>query len=87
MLIRKVVGQRYELIADGRTVWVNSGVTGMNIGRYCDGRRIDIHKAEASALSCLFCKSWEGPDDWMLFQRKMKELHGVDIPDNLRPVR
>lgn len=87
MLIRKVVGRRYELIADGRTVWVNSGISGMSIGRYRNGGIIDIHKAEASDWSCLFCKPWEGPDDWILFQHKMKELHGVDIPDNMRPVR
>lgn len=84
--MRFVDAGSHQIATDGQTVWVN-GPTGTAAGRYRDGgdgRRgvFDVHDA---AGSCLHCKSWEGPGDWELFREKMREAHGVEVPESARP--
>lgn len=76
----------YEITSDGRTVWINNISC---IGRFGRGG-IDIHKDLSQQVSgeseCLYCTHGLPTDkDWVTFQEKMKELHGVDVPDKHRP--
>lgn len=72
-----------EIQSDGVTVWVH-GPTG-TIGRF--GRNgIDVH-AEDTA-SCLHCThDVTTAQDWVTFQLKMLEHHGVVVGDEHKPVR
>jgi hypothetical protein len=77
----------FEITSDGRTVWVNNISC---IGRFGRGG-IDIHKSLAQQVSgeseCLYCTHGLPTDkDWTTFQEKMKELHGVDVSDDHRPL-
>lgn len=77
-----------EIIADGRTVWVN-GPDGMCFGRF-SRFGIDVHKsfaAQASGLGqCLDCThSIPGPLEWERFRDGMKSHHGVTVPSACKP--
>lgn len=75
-LRQKHIG-RFELLTNGLTVWVNTGEAGA-IARF--GRqRMDIHNAENTA--CAHC----GAPSWRIFIKQMKEVHGLEIPEDFRP--
>jgi hypothetical protein len=81
--------KKYEISTDGRTVWVNSAVC---LGRF--GRLgIDVHKDITEQMArtgteCLFCTHTPTTRaDWDLFVVKMKELHGVIVPQKYMPRR
>lgn len=76
----------YAIDSDGITVWVN--------GAYCLGRfgryGIDIHRepTRKDVGECLLCTHGEvTAEDWDVFVVKMRELHGVEVPEKHRPVR
>lgn len=80
--------ERVQIEAGHRAVWVN--VAAGCIGRF--GRMgIDVHRAVDDpqyevAGECLHCT--HGPvteQDWTVFQEKMLELHGVEVPDRFKP--
>lgn len=80
-------GGRYEVMTDGRTVWVNS--PGICVGRFTVAH-MDIHqdlqKQLETAKSCDDCR--EGPfteKDWQYFRDRMREMFGVNVPDNYAP--
>lgn len=77
----------HEINSDGRTVWIN---TDCCLGRF-SRRGIDIHKSLAQQVAgtgeCLYCTHEEPTaKDWITFQEKMKELHGIEVGDEHRPV-
>lgn len=77
----------HDITSDDRTVWVN-GAAGC-IGRF-GTNGIDIHRpiTEQSAGECLFCTHEPTkPEDWDTFVVKMKELYGIDVPEEHRPRR
>ena len=73
----------HEIIADGRTVWVNDA-RGC-IARFGRGG-IDVHRCDGSANECLFC-THETPTaaDWVTFCEQVKLRHGVVVGDEHRP--
>jgi hypothetical protein len=85
---RKVThGEGYVVESDGITVWVN-GYKGL-LGRF--GRAgIDVHqplKDQQQKGECLYCTHEQTtPDDWPTFVAKMREHHGVEVPEKHRPV-
>lgn len=77
----------YEILSDGRTVWVNDSF--INVGRF-SRNGIDIHhRAEEQILSgkqCLDCKAGPCTDaDWDHFQKGMMFHFGVLIGDEHKP--
>lgn len=76
-----------EIITDGRTVWVN---TWCCIGRF-GFAGIDIHREPGEAQTkgeCLYCTHEPTTrTDWDTFVQKMKELHGVEVPQQFMPDR
>jgi hypothetical protein len=76
-----------QILSDGVTVWVNA--EGGLIGRF--GRAgIDIHRVlgEQCEGECLYCThNWTTTEDWPVFVAKMRELHGVAVPEKHRPKR
>lgn len=79
--------KQYKIDTDGVTVWINGPVHCMaRFGRM----GIDIHRYPADAVvgECLFCThAPTAAVDWKLFRTKMKELHGVVVPDRYTPKR
>lgn len=80
----------HQILTDGRTVWVN-GPDASNLGRFGPGG-VDVHRTFEEQLEtgeqCLFCK--EGPTeerDWKPFVDAMREFHGVEVPDMVKPRR
>ena len=71
-------GRRAEITSDGRTVWVNSGVNGANIGRFNVRSGIDIHKPPdeqmESGTQCLHCSP---EPDWEEFVSGMAAHYGI----------
>ena len=80
----------YEIIADGKTVWVNSA-TGMCIGRFT-ARAVDVHHDEKEQMQgehCLDCFAYpanERPQAWEKFKESMKRHYQIIIPDSAAPV-
>lgn len=83
----------HEISTDGRTVWINSGVTGMAIGRF-GVNAIDIHTHDAGA--CLDCSVGSGGSDllpettildWHKFKRGVRHHFGIEVPDSFLPSR
>lgn len=81
-------GVSYEIVSDGRTVWVN--VAAGSIARF-GLAGIDIHRepmqqdAEGSCLYCTHTVTTRA--DWAMFVDKMLELYGIVVPDHHRPER
>jgi hypothetical protein len=76
---------KFEILTDGITVWVNSQ-TGHTIGRF--GKLgIDIHNATSDG--CLYCTHSETTlDDWFIFVGAMIGFHGVTVdPRRYMPER
>lgn len=67
-----VGGHQVLTSLDGR-VWVNSGVSGMTIGRFQPPSRIDVHDHEFGA--CEDCKEGSLSD----FIDSMQRVHNVDL--------
>ena len=80
--------EKGQITSDGKTVWVNSMVDGMNIGRFSK-RGVDVHhetKGQEKGLHCIDCSP--GPttlDDWKRFQNAMLIHHGVSVQDHHKP--
>lgn len=82
----------HEVAWDGRTVWVNSGQTGMSLARF--GRAgIDVHMDAEDQMrtgrQCLACshpaKGFAQLEDWHKFRELVKTHHGVTVPENMIP--
>jgi hypothetical protein len=78
----------YELLSDGRTVWVN-GPSGGLVGRFSKNG-IDIHHPVeiqvAAGKVCAMCKP--GPTnliDWYAFCNEMINRYGVYVGDKHMP--
>lgn len=79
----------YEIMSDGKTVWVNHQ-RGQLIGRF-SRTGIDIHRDFSDhkrryGEHCLDCKP--GPtnhEDWNRFKNGMKQFHEIVIPDKHMP--
>jgi hypothetical protein len=78
----------HEVLWDGRTVWVNSGVDGSSIGRFSSGG-VDVHFPASvqteTGKQCLACTSSCDRAAWDFFKTKMLEHYGVTIPDAAMP--
>ncbi|MDA0152368.1 hypothetical protein OH460_08640 [Vibrio sp. Makdt] len=78
----------FEIIGDGKTVWVNN-INGDCIARF-GVLGIDIHTSSEEQINgapqCLFC-THERTDvnDWVVFKDKVKELFDIDVPEKLSP--
>jgi len=90
-MLEKVVeveGKVFEILGDGFRVWVN-GPDGGSVARF--NNSIDIHRPASehgSKGQCLYCtRTQVTPSDWPVFVSKMKELYGVEIPDEFKPDR
>ena len=80
------MSRRVQIIADGRTVWVN-GPSGGCIGRFGISG-IDIHREpreQQEKGECLYCThAVTTRKDWDTFVEKMRELYGVALfPDHM----
>jgi hypothetical protein len=79
----------HQIIADGKTVWVNSETTGVCIGRF-SRFGIDIHRDYATQSEkgeCLDCThSLPLIEDWHRFRDGMKTYYGVLIADSAMPL-
>ncbi|WP_431797992.1 hypothetical protein SGO26_30000 (plasmid) [Cupriavidus metallidurans] len=72
--------------AQGDTVWVN-WADGSCIARFSKRFGIDVHASGeaqmAGAPQCLFCTHGAaGPAQWRTFQQKVREHHGIDVPND-----
>jgi hypothetical protein len=77
-----------EIIADGRTVWIN-GLDGMCLGRF-SRFGVDVHKdflgQALSGHQCLDCKAGANTkDDWEYFKRSMLAHYRVVVGDEHMP--
>lgn len=77
-----------EIFGDGKTVWVNNS-SGDCIARF-GALGIDIHTSVEEQLKgasqCLFCTHRKTDiNDWKAFKVKVKELFGIDVPEQLSP--
>lgn len=81
-------GVDYQVVSDGRTVWVNA--PDGNLARFGLGG-IDVHREpalQAAEGACLFCTGdFTTQKDWAVFVDKVRELHGVEVEEQHRPVR
>ena len=80
---------KFEVIADGTTVWVNSNEDGGCVARF--GRNgIDIHRTTEEQMrgqpQCRSCThSKVTLEDWICFRLKVREFYGVEVPEAYRP--
>lgn len=79
----------HEILADGKTVWVNSGVDGNCLARFGRGG-IDIHSTMAEQMEggkqCPLCTHRQPTElDWGLFQSAMLKFYGVEIKEEWKP--
>ncbi len=90
-MIEEIVDS-YEVLSDGRCVWVNSGVTGASVARFGTFAGIgviDVHRAvhdQAAKGECLDCS--HGPlslELWQRFKDAMRRHYLIDIPDKHKP--
>ena len=81
--------QDYEVVGDGKTVWVN-GATGECIARFGQ-LGIDIHRPideQKEKGQCLFCTHDQTTnEDWDLFVEKVHEYFGIAVSVDLKPKR
>ena len=77
-----------EIGWDGKTVWVNSGQDGSNIGRF-SRFGVDVHATVTKQLEtgkqCLNCSADGSIDGWDAFCELMRKHHRVTIPKEARP--
>lgn len=80
----------HELMTDGKTVWVNAP-DGMCVSRFTP-RGVDVHGTTEQQLSGIQCEDCfqrnpETPDaDWKRFVDSTKQIHGVAVPEQFRPL-
>lgn len=78
----------HELSWDGKTVWVNSGVDGSNIGRFGRGG-VDVHHSATVQIEtgkqCLSCSSRSDHAGWESFKEAMQTHYQVTIPEEAMP--
>jgi len=79
---------RYEILWDERTVWVNDE-TGCCIGRF-SRFGVDVHKTGDEQMSsgsqCLDCiHDLPHPEAWDRFVASMQTHHGVAVPMEAKP--
>lgn len=78
----------FEVLGDGRTVWVNSPV-GICVGRFTK-MGVDVHvdfEKQVQGEHCLDCFKHQGDfvTSWQRFVSSMNRHYGVSIPENLKP--
>lgn len=83
--ILKQNGDKYQLMTDGNTVWVNDS-SGCCIGRLTRFG-IDVHTTAAEQRrgerQCLDCRTVSGQitdEVWQEFRVSMKKHHSLEIP-------
>jgi hypothetical protein len=79
--VRRLTAEEYstEIRTDGRTVWVDRIVT---LARFCPVSG-EIDGATPEMRPHVNMKpTW---DDWHWFFARVKEVHGISIPDRFRP--
>lgn len=79
----------HQVIGNGFTVWVNSGVDGSSLARFSKFG-IDIHTSAQEQMDggpqCLLCTHTKPTAlEWVMFCQKVEGIYGVIIPDNIRP--
>lgn len=77
----------YELLYDGKTVWVN-GLDGSNLGRF-SRMGYDVHHPVEKQMKgdvCLLC-THSLPDlkGWVLWRDRMEAMTGLKINDEAKP--
>lgn len=78
----------FEVIGDGKTVWVNAG-DGSCVARF-SRFGIDIHNSAveqmAGASQCLLCTHTKPTlPEWAHFQMKVGYFYGIVVVDDLMP--
>jgi hypothetical protein len=85
---KKINTPRYEIVSDGKTVWVN-GRNGL-LGRF-GVNGVDVHRAtkeQATQGECLFCTHEKtSAYDWCVFRLYMKKYHKIAVPSKYMPDR
>lgn len=81
-------GRIFEVVTDGRTVWVNAD-DGMSVGRFSK-RGVDVHADAQTQMEtgrqCLACvHDLPPPEAWDVFVGELAEHYGIALPDDLRP--
>lgn len=84
---RREIRDGFELLSDGRTVWVNTSVCA--VGRF-GPYGIDVHRTLQAQMEgqpeCLACThGLTNLDDWRRFQSLMQQHYSVTIPDHHMP--
>lgn len=82
----------FQVMSDGRRVWVNSPTTGASVARFSaigGTALIDIHREpdeQRTKGQCLACAQGEcSLDMWLQFKSSLLEHYGVDLPDTHCP--
>lgn len=70
-----------EITTDGRTVWVNAP---MCIGRLGPTYAEVFSSKLSGGANDVY--AYLGAGDWWWWVNKMKEIHGLEIPESYRPV-
>ena len=68
------VDDKFEVTANGETMWVNSHASGA-VGRFSP-RGVDVHNTENSA--CVNCSP---VPNWQAFVEGMRRVHGIDLSE------
>jgi len=79
--------EEYEVVSDGRTVWVNAS-SGCCLGRF-GSSGLDIHRdvdGQVAVGACLHCThSRPTSADWETFVREMREFYDVEVREEHKP--
>jgi hypothetical protein len=72
----------FEILSDGRTVWVNtpSGC----IGRF-SAKGVDVHKLPEEQMEGGQCLDCTTDPDWDRFKASMLHYYGIEVGDEHRP--
>lgn len=86
--LRNAQGRVFELLSDGRTVWINAD-DGMSVGRFFRVG-VDVHRDAAGQMEtgeqCLACVHDLPPAEaWDVFVAAIEEHYGVRVPEAYRP--
>lgn len=87
-MTRETKAKKFEIISDGRTVWVNGGDGGClaRFSKFGIDIHLDTEGQMASGRQCLDCThSLPDADGWTHFVASVRQHHGVALAPKHRP--
>ncbi len=89
--MRQATRGQYQVLSDGRTVWVNeaSGGAVARLGSFGDIAMVDVHRPLAQQCAegeCLDCRhDLAGAEAWDYFKGSVLKHFGLTIAERHRP--